>query len=386
MKLLNGEPSKGLDKTEKKLACLSRRLPIDFYSTTSTSRQAEEEQVEGHMRVCLNIDHDFEGMTTVSPSEPLLSEAAARLTHSSQQASPMLLSSVLHGFSIDKGDRGEFICMQLLNDARDTAVYGRPDVALIPLDISLVFSVADFFGNLFRRKLTGDLPSKVHPSHEGTVFGTLFANAKMNFNHFVKVHEFAAIKSKFLVGVVARAAAILCANNHKGIDGLVPFTYYDTRLQRMNIGVFIWQSKNDPSYTSTPQHHLFDAMNPFELGVISAPNPNDPPIPIIRVVFALAAKTNPSLTLVRYEDSSSNFTTFDYWCSGISSEVLTPVESRYQATWDDLLQASYPWKQVYTKALNPVSRELRRAANPLAATDLGHYDTWFEFKEEGDVA
>ncbi|KAG6842777.1 hypothetical protein H0H87_010518, partial [Tephrocybe sp. NHM501043] len=64
--------------SEQQLACLSRRVPIDFYSTVAARKQ-EELQVEGHLRVCLHVHPGFEAMVTVAPSEPLLSEAAARL-------------------------------------------------------------------------------------------------------------------------------------------------------------------------------------------------------------------------------------------------------------------------------------------------------------------
>jgi len=383
MKLLRREARHGLDKDkDRQFACISRRLPIDFYSNTAMIQGAEEKQVEGHLRVCLGIDHERTGMKTVAPSEPLLSEAAARLLYRAKLDLPSPLLNVLSSFSIDQGDRGEFIVMQLLNDARDMSVYPESPEDLISIYTPLTFSLLTFFENLFWRDIAKDTPSKAHPMHAGKTFETLFANATMNFNHFIKVHEYDAIETKYLLALTARAVAILCAANQKGVDGVNPFLFFDQRLSRWNLAVFLWQSKNDPSYTFTPQPELFHTMDPFALGVLPRLTGNEAPIPIIRVVFALAAKSKPSLTLMKYdEETSEQFTTFDYWCAGISSEVLKPVTDDTQKSWDSLLQASYPWKQIYAQALKGASRELRRAQNPGAAADPGHYKCWWKFHE-----
>ncbi|RDB23991.1 hypothetical protein Hypma_008682 [Hypsizygus marmoreus] len=369
-------PLKDLDK---KLACISRRLPVDFYSVTSTARKAEERQVEGHMRVCLRIENDGEGLTTVSPSEPLLSEAAARLARESMISSCELLKEILDGFSVNKGDRGEFICMQLLLDARDTAVYG--DQYVIESNTPLVFTVSDFFKALFVQDICNHLPSRATASDMGKPFKDVFANSKMNFNHFIKVHQYAAIQSPYLVGFTARSAAVLCANNQAGIDGMNTFVYWDLILRRFNIGFILWQSKNDPKYKADPDLALFHNMDPYKLGILRK---GDPPTPIIRIVFALAS---PKTTFqhIQYNDSTgpSDFTTFDYWCAGIDDTVFLPGSDwkENQPKWNHLLQASRPWQKLYSTQ-DPVASQLRRAANPLAATDTGHYSNWMEFKPE----
>jgi hypothetical protein len=78
MKLLGGEPytDKLVLTDHQRLACLAQRLPIEFNPTTYVDQSHEMKQVEGHLRVCLKVDAGFESMTTVSASEPLLSEAA----------------------------------------------------------------------------------------------------------------------------------------------------------------------------------------------------------------------------------------------------------------------------------------------------------------------
>ncbi|KAG5635660.1 hypothetical protein H0H81_010496 [Sphagnurus paluster] len=245
----------------------------------------------------------------------------------------MKLLYTLDDFSVDQGDRGEFLCMQLLIQARDDVVYAEDRMSASEFDFDdtdgrtpLIFSVTEFFNALFHADVAGDLPSRAHPKHRGQTFGSLFTTAKMSFNHFVKGHELAA---ESLVPAAARSAGLLCANRQFGIDGLMVFTYFDTRLQRSNIGLILWQSNNDPRITHKFQRSLFDAMDPFELNLLF---PDGELIPIIRIVFALAAIEEPCLIdrAEEAEDFGSRFTTFDYWCTGIHSSVLKPVLEKGQ--------------------------------------------------------
>jgi hypothetical protein len=83
------------------------------------------------MRVCLEINATFESMETVSPSEPLFSEAAYVIMVQKSFDPLKSFKSVLEGFAIHKGDRGELLALLLLTLARDQAVgppvnNGRP--------------------------------------------------------------------------------------------------------------------------------------------------------------------------------------------------------------------------------------------------------------------
>ncbi|KAG5650692.1 hypothetical protein H0H81_011366 [Sphagnurus paluster] len=405
------------------LACLSRRFPINFKSTL-TSLEVEARQVESHLRVCLEVYDGFHGMMTVSPSEPVLSEAAAHLISTNKLSSPTLLWDIVNNFSVNQGDRGEFLCMQLLIQARDDVVYSKnrlsaseseEDALSSPeseedrmstseseedelsaseseedrLSTSessfddadhyhtpLMFSVTQFFKSLFHADITGDLPSRAHPKHRAQTFGQLFATAKMNFNHFVEVHELAA---ESLIPAAVRSAGLLCANRNLGIDGLMVFTYSDTRLHPSNVGFVLWQSQNDPGFSAhTLQRRLFDAMDPFELNLLS---PEDEPLPIIRIIFALAADEEPRLINMKeeVEDLGSRFTTFDYWCAGIRSSVFKPVIEEDQDIWNNLLAASRPWQRTYSVEDNRAASQLRRAANPLAAAEASFHNSWFDF-------
>ena len=105
MKLLGGVPYTHQSLNDHQtLACLAQRLPIEFHSTTYLEQSQEMEQIEGHLRVCLKIDAGFEGMQTVSPSEPLFSEAAYWIMHHETFDAVRAMKMVLGGFAIHKGD------------------------------------------------------------------------------------------------------------------------------------------------------------------------------------------------------------------------------------------------------------------------------------------
>jgi hypothetical protein len=155
------------------------------------------------------------------------------------------MKSLLEGFSINKGDRGEFLVMLLLIVACDKVV-GPPVVHGLSAG-SRIIDVASFLsGGLFRR-----LPS-LRALHQD------FPDSKMHLNHYVKVHEYAAIDAESLLLLASRGAGILCANGQYAIDGINPFLFHGTTLGFGNLGVLVWQGKNDAAFTATPQPSVFE--------------------------------------------------------------------------------------------------------------------------------
>jgi hypothetical protein len=360
MKLLNAELNADEELTShQKLARLSQRIPLELNSTTYIDQVNERKQVEGHMRVCLKIDAAFESMVTVSASEPLLSEAAYRIMARPSFNVPTAMKTVLEGFSIHKGDRGEYLVMLLFILARDNAV-GLPNEFGLPksriADFAPFVTEKLFRSNSHLKRLRQDFP-----------------HAKIYFNHYVNVHEHATIDAESLFFLCSRGGGILCANSQLAIDGINPFLCNGTTLHLANLGVLLWQSKADPAYTDKPLQNLFDAMDVYELQILKK---GDTAIPLIKVVFALAAKT-PALKVVRHAASSEyNAIVYDIWCAGISPATFNVVEALQSDTWAAVLQASYGWQAIY-KGKN-VDQLLRRSMNPGAATNNDHWTRWTE--------
>jgi hypothetical protein len=363
-KLLNNEePSTSKLELHQQLACLSQRLPIEFNSTTYTSQKDERNQVEGHLRVCLKIDESFGSMVTVSASEPLLSEGAYFMMQKPSFDAPKVMKSVLEGFSVHKGDRGELLGLLLLTLARDDAV-GPADENGRPLKGRCIDVASYIYGSLLRKPLADtDSASTLKRLKRD------FPNAKLHFNHFVKLHDYSSVGKESLLYLASRGAGVLCANNHAGIDAVNTFLLSDNSLVVKNLGVILEQFKNDSKYNSNPVPELFERMDCYQIGILK---PGDPPIPSIRIVFALASQT-PALSVIRHPPSSTyEAVTYDIWCAGLSPIILKPIEDTQAGVWNSLLQASYSWKAIY-KTEVPLSMPLRQSMNPGAAIDAGHW-------------
>jgi hypothetical protein len=250
--------------------------------------------------------------------------------------------SVLEGFDVHKGDRGEFLALLLLTLARDQAVGppasdGRPERRF--------FGFASFvYGYLFSKS----------PSASGLEgLQRDFPDATMYFNHFIKLHDFKSIDKKRLLLLTTRGAGVLCANNHNSIDAVNVFLKSGTGLTLDNLGLALYQFKNDPRYTHIPKPKLFEPMDPYDVGILKE---GDTPVPVVRIFFALAAKT-PSLHVTRHAPSPTyGVVIYDIWCAGLSPDFLKPIGARTDV-WDGLLQASYGWKDIY-KTKTPSLRSI----------------------------
>ena len=368
-KLLNADPYTQEFTQHQKLACLSQRLPIQFNSRTYVSRNAEMTQVEEHLRVCLKVDATLETMETVSPSEPLLSEAAYVIMAQKSFKPVEALKSILEGFAIHQGDRGEFLALLLLTLARDQAV-GLPNKTGHPE--RRFFHLPSF--------LYGDLFKVASRSRAGLTSQTVkalktlkqdFPEATMHFNHFIKLHDFKSVNKESLLLLMTRGAGVLSADGQVSIDAANVFLISGTKVRTDNLGLILYQIKNNADYNDKPNPKLFDSMNPYDLKILA---PEDKPIPLIRIFFALAAKT-PSLHVTRHPPSSTyGAVVYDIWSAGLSSKFLEPIIPNTDI-WKALLRTSYGWKAIY-RAETDVAKELRRSMNPGAADDSGHWSCW----------
>jgi hypothetical protein len=368
-KLLNADPYTQEFTQHQKLACLSQRLPIQFNSRTYFSHNAEMTQVEEHLRVCLKVDATLESMETVSPSEPLLSEAAYVIMARKSFKTLEAFKSILESFPVHQGDRGTFLALLLLTLARDQAV-GLPNKTGHPERRFFHFP-SFLYGYLFKvaSKSRAGLTSQTVTALK--MLERDFPEATMHFNHFVKLHDFGSVNKESLLLLMTRGAGVLCTNSQASIDAANVFLISGTEVRTDNLGLILYQVKNHADYNGKPNAKLFDSMNPYDLKILA---PEDEPIPLIRIFFALAAKT-PSLHVTRHPPSSTyGAVIYDIWSAGLSSKFLEPITSNTDI-WKTLLGASYGWKAIYG-AETDVAKELRRSMNPGAADDGGHWSCW----------
>jgi hypothetical protein len=374
LKLINEHPAKAVPglKPHQRLACLAQRLALKFNSTTYTGFLQEQEQVEGHMRVCLRVEDGFESMKTVSPSEPILAEAAAAFMSGDYDFDvPEALKSVLEGFSINPGDRGELVVLLLLCLARDMAVKKS-------IPGTRVVSVTEFMLCLLNdKRIWMRKPSMWTEQTKNNTFKTDFDESWIYCSHFIKVHEHKLLDRKYLSALIFRGAGIICGNSQEGVDIAAPFLYRSKMIKQIRTGLMLLQIKNYQKYAEESKwsEKLFSRMDPRKFGMVEG----EDSVPVIRIIFSLAASQT-SLSYVTPSESESKFTSYDFWCGGLKSEVLVPVEAGRESTWAALLQASRPWQAVY-RGDREESR-LKRTSNPGAGSDRGHWENWYLLEED----
>lgn len=359
---------------DQALACLAQRLPIEFMSTGHTV--GERRQVENHMRVCISVNNTFSNMSTMNPSEPLLSDAASMIMVDPQFSfdAPASLKTVLAGFSIHPGDRGELVGMLLLTLARDEVISKKLDRH----DHHGFFTVVAFLKCLFRtsasRTPRHDDILKATPSvfldnaHKTKPLEKAFAGIYLHFNHFVKRGAQDGLTHACRAGFLARNAAVMGANSQAGFDCGLP-TNLGTKVIRTSTAFILIQIKNDDKYSATIKTDLFDMMNPVRLGIIDEGKTLE--IPIIRIVFAMAGRV-PALHYVRGQ-SKGNFTAYDIWASGLTGDVFSIIDGDLD-TWQALLGASHGWKQIY-KSHKKSIREVKQTMTPMVG-DEGAFWSW----------
>ncbi|KAH9961524.1 hypothetical protein BC827DRAFT_1100892, partial [Russula dissimulans] len=188
-------------------------------------------------------------------------------------------------------------------------------------------SVIDFIGALLPpahfQTLQTSMPRFWYKEQHHT-FSNIFKGYSMWFNHVIKVEKGTGnmIKAASLWKFVTRGAMVMCRDNQKGVDIVLPACPTGANLSRDSITAILIQVKNDASYQDSITKELFDAMDPVQVGLFSEYGMSRP---VIRLVFALASKkaaiafpTPPGHDHHHHD----KFTSFDIWCVGLSEETF----------------------------------------------------------------
>jgi len=310
------------DHLDRTLACLSVRILLDFNFSHSNARHIVRKQIERHMRLCTLATNGLELLLTTTGSEPLLAEAAFKVMDKSMKSPIYHLLNHMDNSCVNYGERGELVAALLVMQARD---------ALASTSKSRWVSVGEFM-----KKLLGDsaridsaLPSFPRDGEEQKSLATTFEHSRIWFNHVLKVQNMELINVRYLWRFITRGAMILCANNQRGVDLVVPICYSGNVLSRRTVTAILIQVKNDMHFGEKAHGNLFDGMNPFDIGLFD--EQRGKPLPVIRMVFALASKVSATKPQGSERSSprthkSSLFTSYDVWCAGISPETFTFIQ------------------------------------------------------------
>lgn len=360
---------------------------------STETRARELEQVEKYMRVCVLVDKGFETMMTISPSEPLLAEAARMLMLDFFDA-PRALLEQLEKPGLDKGDRGEVVNELLFILASDMAFHNKvaksgeqPEDASASRAVPVLSFLKELIAEEWHATLQNSEPSRTQNSDgEKLTFEKTFQDSKIYVSHFIKVNDSTVINRKFLWKLIARGAAILCADGQFGADMLLPFVYTG-KWGESDVSCIIAQSKNNKIYKVKPKIELFHKMNPFVIHFFDEDEKNI--VPVIRLVFALASSksnvevvlstTGPSLQDAKSPAEKLNaaypaFTSFDIWLAQTSSATFQVIKEAQNETYAKLLKTRKTFPEAYTSGVDdPQLSTLRRMMNPGTAC---HKDHW----------
>ncbi|KAH8990142.1 hypothetical protein EDB86DRAFT_3104146 [Lactarius hatsudake] len=380
--------------SDHECAVLSQRLALDFDGTTSGFTRIhdvvdkEQLQISDFMRVCLSISKDSAAVRGVAASEPILSEAASLIMRGHPNFNlPDALINVLEPYAINHGDRGELLVAAFFTRARD--LYARQIFHDLfpykPTRFCPVFSVKDLLSNLFHSKhfitMLGSLPSVCRADFPSRKFGDVFENTKIHFNHMIRPFKLDVMDRSYLVSVMARGAAVFGTNCQPGFDLVYPYLYDTSDLVINKVGFIVVQVTNHAD-NPTPDTNLFKNMDPFLCELVSGDDRPGFTVPIIRIVFALGEGV-PFFKRMRYKsleqgtatfdvNGQPQFTSYDFWCSGIGPDLLQPVDED-KTQWVALLDKTDRWDRMFSTSKAP---DVRRSHYPGGGGNEDHYGAW----------
>jgi hypothetical protein len=222
-----------------------------------------------------------------------------------------------------------------------------------------------------------------HEDHNKT-FAETFKDAHLYITHFIKVYDYESLSAEFLLKCIVRGVAIVCADNQRGVDMVLPMLYKDSLLKIENITCILKQSKNDPTFSTKPQRYLYDAMNPITLRIL---NESTTPPPVIRMVYALAARE--SVVCVSMPGSPKQpsrkepkfrkhpYTSFDIWCGQATSETFGTIEREDDNAYADLLRLSRDVPSMFNTQDESL-KGLVQSMYPLGTPQPGHWNSFYQ--------
>ncbi|TDL25340.1 hypothetical protein BD410DRAFT_785264 [Rickenella mellea] len=356
------------------LAVLSTLLALDYCSKTLRDHEEEQRQVAHHMRVCFDVSSDFHTMVTVSPSEPILAEAALLCLRYSEMTPGKMLDDVLGRSLVAAGDRGEhiaaFLCLKASLDARKYQTTAK-------------LSLLNFLKFFLRADVSKFEPSVSSGSQ--LPLGKAFESAYVYFNHAIKLSTPEVAKASVLWATVARGALIVLANSHKGADLLVLICMGD-QVTADSVTFGIIRINRDGSFTFSDASTLISAMDPYAIGLY--PSGHQFKHPIIRLVMSFYSEAEttsvPASANVSSEaDLNASFTSYDVWCGGISEQVYACILKG--EVWDYLgaLRTCTPLSKMFSDPnITKEAEVAHRSQLPMFALQKGHWG-WTNILEGG---
>ncbi|KAI0712742.1 hypothetical protein C8T65DRAFT_829273 [Cerioporus squamosus] len=382
-KLLNDKNPKPDSLTaEQLLACTGVRIPMGF-NRTFISDPKERKLVSNHMRLLLFAGTEAAYLATVRQrwidGKPYLASSPSML--------PIhILGNHLLDDNLDLGGtRAEFVCAAVLLDARDCATIlplasdesppgaspggsndGRDKFKFDGASKRRIVTVLQFLktliGESYVEMCLASYPSQVCKEEDADIpLKDAFQDAFVYFTHFIRVKSFELVNREYLLLAISRGAAVICADNHSGIDLVIP-VLFGTEV-KYRCGVFDKDVKD--------------------------------PRPVLRMVFALASDKAGVSTPARpphrsqrqqekrekeaeeEEDNAGMVTAYDIWFAGAFHETFAVIqrgngEEGFYKTLLETIRDSRDVIPVHDEAARRAVRQMQ----PLTSEHEDHVELW----------
>jgi hypothetical protein len=197
----------------------------------------EAKLVENHMRIAFSVPAHREYVHTGAPSEPVLVEAAARITHRNiprRLDIPSRIQSFIEEGIIDKPERGEIVSRLILLEAMDSAVLAdqtgvswnhRVFAKPIPLATYLVH----LFGPKHAETILDSTPANISNGPDRQKLRLAFKGAQVYFTHFARATDSSVVTASAAWMGMSRGIAWQCSRTQEGIDICIPVLLNPTR-------------------------------------------------------------------------------------------------------------------------------------------------------------
>ncbi|KAI0757935.1 hypothetical protein C8Q74DRAFT_1389855, partial [Fomes fomentarius] len=221
-------------------------------------------------------------------------------------------------------------------------------------------------------------PAVYTSDHADVPLKKAFEDYSIYFSHFIKARDFGVVNRKYLRLAISRGAAIICADNQAAIDIVIP-CLRGSELLEENVSAILVQVKNSRTFADKIKPKVFAAMDPFDCDVFDSQ-----PLPIIRMVFALASKQSvvkvrPAPTRKSGRAPSATFTAYDIWCAGVTVQtfgvIQNQVEEAQAQTVVQLMRNQGDAEQKYT---DTGLKSVVQAMQPLVSTEPDYWSSWAE--------
>lgn len=241
-------------------AALSFRLSLDPCLQTPAALSLVRTAVNSFMRVVISMDHETGLMRTITPSEPIVAEAAMGFLCANDKnwsySIRTLALELLEKSLVEKGLKGELYARFLLILARDYIYKSQKPTP--------TFTVRQFLTSLY---------AKHHHTQIECIPDKLL-DAKMNFNHIIPTSEALTpdVLPTLLHDLLRRSAGMQLAFSQPLYDIMIPIYFGDSAkaFDESECGVILIQVKNKVKAT-TPQKVLGGTFTEVTLNPKSRP-------------------------------------------------------------------------------------------------------------------